>query len=152
MISRCLLNVKPLQSPSGRKGQGSKHAGRPFSAVRRSLTLRLDGFARSRGALQDPHQGKAPNAKNPAAVGRRRAAGPQPPWGAARRRRTARGAGGRWAAGGPPARAHIATTKQHPPTPKQPPHLLGARTTKGATIFPEIVLFAFPFIGGGHTV
>ena len=38
------------------------------------------------------------NTKNPAAVGRRRAAGPQPPWGAARRRRTARGAGGRWAA------------------------------------------------------
>ena len=81
------------------EGQSNKHARRPFSAIRRSLTLRLDGFARSRGALQDPHEGKAPNAKNPPAVGRRRAAGPQPPWGAARRRRTARGAGGRWAGG-----------------------------------------------------
>ena len=63
-----------LQSPSGRKGQGSKHARRPFSAIRRSLTLRLDGFASSRGALQDPHQGSARNTKNPAAVGRRRPA------------------------------------------------------------------------------
>ena len=52
----------------------------------------------------------------------------------------------------PGARAHIATTKQHPQTPKQAPHPLGARSTKGATIFPEIILFLRLFIGGGHTV
>ena len=45
-----------------------------------------------------------------------------------------------------------ATTKQHPQTPKQAPHPLGARSTKGTTIFPEIVLFLRLFIGGGHTV
>ena len=55
------------------EGQSNKHARRrPFSAVRASLTLTVDGFASSRGAPQDPHQGKARNVKNPAAVGRRR--------------------------------------------------------------------------------
>ena len=52
----------------------------------------------------------------------------------------------------PGARAHIATTKQHPQTPKQAPHPLGARSTKGATIFPEIVRFIRLFIGGGLSV
>ena len=56
-------------------GQSNKHARRrPFSAVRASLTLTVDGFASSRGALQDPHQERARNMKNPAAVGRRRPA------------------------------------------------------------------------------
>ena len=55
------------------------------------------GF-QARAELCTIHTTRRPQArKNPAAVGRRRAAGPQPPWGAARRRRTARGAGGRWA-------------------------------------------------------
>ena len=52
----------------------------------------------------------------------------------------------------PGARAHIATTKQHPPTPKQAPHALGARTKKGTTISPNIMVFVRPFISGCHTV
>ena len=76
--------VKPLQSSPGSKGNGRKHARAPFSAVRATRKLKVDGFSSSRGALHDAHHEKAPNAKNPAAVGRRRAAGPQPPWGAAR--------------------------------------------------------------------
>ncbi len=78
--------VKPLQSSPGSKGNGRKHARAPFSAVRATRKLKVDGFSSSRGALHDAHHEKAPNAKNPAAVGRRRAAGPLPPWGAARRR------------------------------------------------------------------
>ena len=62
------------------EGQSNKHARRrPFSAVRASLALAVNGFASSRGALQDPHQERARNIKNPAAVGRRRAAASGPP-------------------------------------------------------------------------
>ena len=76
--------VKPLQSSPDSKGNGRTHARAPFSAVRATRKLKVDGFSSSRGALRDAHHEKAPNTKNPAAVGRRRAAGPQPPWGAAR--------------------------------------------------------------------
>ena len=75
-------------------GQSNKHARRrPFSAVRASLTLTVDGFASSRGAPQDPHQGKARNVKNPAAVGRRRAAASGPPPNGPRGRRPLVGGG-----------------------------------------------------------
>ena len=69
---------------TGETGRRAEHARGPFSAVRATWKLTRDVFSSSRGALQDPHHEKAPNAKNPAAVGRRRAAGPLPPWGAAR--------------------------------------------------------------------
>ena len=62
--------VKPLQSSPGSKGNGRKHARAPFSAVRATRKLKVDGFSSSRGALHDAHHEKAPNAKNPAAVGR----------------------------------------------------------------------------------
>ena len=73
------------------EGQSNKHARRrPFSAVRASLTLTVDGLASSRGALQDPHQERARNMKNPAAVGRRRPAAHRPPRERAKRQRTRR--------------------------------------------------------------
>ena len=55
------------------RGNERKHARAPFSAVRASWKLNVDGFSSSRGALHDAHHQKAPNAKNPAAVRRRRA-------------------------------------------------------------------------------
>ena len=57
------------------EGQSNEHARRPLFAVRASSALTVDGFASSRGALQDPHQGKARDIKIPAALGRRRRSG-----------------------------------------------------------------------------
>ena len=63
--------VKPRQSSPGSKGNDRKHARAPFSAVRATRKLKVDGFSSSRGALHDAHHEKAPHTKNPAAVGRR---------------------------------------------------------------------------------
>ena len=57
--------VKPLQSSSGRLGKEGKRTRGPFSATRTSWKLKLDGFSSSRGALQDPHNEKAPSSKKP---------------------------------------------------------------------------------------
>ena len=54
--------VKPLQSSPGSKGNGRKHARAPFSAVRATRKLKVDGFSSSRGALHDPHHEKTTKA------------------------------------------------------------------------------------------
>ena len=59
------------------RGNERKHARAPFSAVRASWKLKVDGFSSSRGALHDAHHEKAPNAKKTGgrwAAARRRAA------------------------------------------------------------------------------
>ena len=98
--------VKPLQSSPGSKGNGRKHARAPFSAVRATRKLKVDGFSSSRGALHDAHHEKAPNAKKPGgrwAAARRRAAaalggGAPPPNGPRGRRPLGAGPAGRSAA------------------------------------------------------
>ena len=57
-----LACVKPLQSSPGSKGNDRKHARAPFSAVRASWKLKVDGFSSSRGALHDPHHEKTTKA------------------------------------------------------------------------------------------
>ena len=57
-----LACVRPLQSPPGSKGNDRKHARAPFSAVRASWKLKVDGFSSSRGALHDPHHEKTTKA------------------------------------------------------------------------------------------
>ena len=58
------------------RGNERKHARAPFSAVRASWKLKVDGFLSSRGALHDAHHQKAPNAKK---TGGRWAAARRPP-------------------------------------------------------------------------
>ena len=66
-MTKSRKNPKMYQKCQKYQGQSNKHARRrPFSAVRASLALAVDGFASSRGALQDPHQEGARNMKNPA--------------------------------------------------------------------------------------
>ena len=44
------------------RGNERKHARAPFSAVRASWKLKVDGFSSSRGALHDPHHEKTTKA------------------------------------------------------------------------------------------
>ena len=54
--------VKPRQSSPGSKGNDRKHARAPFSAVRATRELKVDGFPSSRGALHDAHHEKTTKA------------------------------------------------------------------------------------------
>ena len=45
------------------RGNDRKHARAPFSAVRASWKLKVDGFSSSRGALHDPHHEKTTKPK-----------------------------------------------------------------------------------------
>ena len=54
--------IKPPQSSPGSKGSDREHARAPFSAVRASWKLKVDGFSSSRGAVHDPHHEKTTKA------------------------------------------------------------------------------------------